>query len=408
MLRPMPAPGPGDLLGGCRIEETIGRGGMGVVYRARQDDLGRDVAIKVIAPERARRSGGAAPVPARAARDGGGRASQRGPGPRGRPRGRLRLHRDALRPGTDLRSLVRVEGPLEPERARRDRGRLGEALDAIHDAGYVHRDVKPANVLIEPRRPRLPQRPRDREGGARAGHDDRTGPLGRDRSTSPRPSRSAAARSTGARTSTRSAACSSSCSPATCRSSATTDEARMWAQLSEPPPVPSSLRAGAAGRDRRDRGARAREGPGRAARLDRGARPRRAGGAVGRPDGRGAAAARAAPRRRRRAVAALAGVAGLAAAVAGGLALLGPDEPEERASSAQRPAGTPAPSGPSVGAATRGIGYRPRSIAVAGGAVWVLELRGARARAARPGDAGAGRAAAANRQGGHVRGRARP
>ena len=369
----MPAPGPGDLLGGCRIEETIGRGGMGVVYRARQDDLGRDVAIKVIAPERlddpeARR---------RFLRE--LRATAAVEHPNVVPVHEAGLEDDCAYivmryvPGTDLRSLVRIEGPLEPERAGEIAARLGEALDAIHDAGYVHRDVKPANVLI-----------------SRHGHvylsdlgiakealapDTTTGPdrwVGTVDFAAPEQIRGG---------------------PVDGRADVyalggvlffmltghvpferETDEARMWAQLSEPPPVPSSLRAGlpvaidaivarALAKDPDERPA-STGALGHAAQAALSGDPT----AVAPPP------SRPAPRRRRRAVAALAGVAGLAAAVAGGLALLGPDEPEERASTAPRPAGTPAPSGPSVGASTRGIGYRPRSIAVAGGAVWVLSF----------------------------------
>ena len=239
----MPAPGPGDLLGGCRIEETIGRGGMGVVYRARQDGLGRDVAIKVIAPERlddpeARR---------RFLRE--LRATAAVEHPNVVPVHEAGLEGDCAYivmryvPGTDLRSLVRVEGPLEPERAGEIAARLGEALDAIHDAGYVHRDVKPANVLI-----------------SRHGHvylsdlgiakealapDTTTGPdrwVGTVDFAAPEQIRGG---------------------PVDGRADVyalggvlffmltghvpferDTDEARMWAQLSEPPPVPSSLRAG--------------------------------------------------------------------------------------------------------------------------------------------------------------------
>ena len=52
-------------------------------------------------------------------------------------------------PGDDLRTLVRRDGPLGAEPAAEVAVALGDALDAIHRAGYVHRDVKPANVLLD-------------------------------------------------------------------------------------------------------------------------------------------------------------------------------------------------------------------------------------------------------------------
>ena len=144
----MLALGPGAVVGGCRIEEELGRGGMGVVYRARQLELDRDVALKVIAPERMADPS----VRARVVREARAAAAVEHPAI-------VPVHHAAVQDGTayvvmryvagcDLRTLVRAEGPLEPARAVEFAQRLGDALDAIHAAGYVHRDVKPANVLV--------------------------------------------------------------------------------------------------------------------------------------------------------------------------------------------------------------------------------------------------------------------
>ena len=53
-----------------------------------------------------------------------------------------------LVPGTDLRLLLRREGPLEPARALAIVGQAADALDAAHARGLLHRDVKPANILL--------------------------------------------------------------------------------------------------------------------------------------------------------------------------------------------------------------------------------------------------------------------
>ena len=144
----MPELSAGDLLGGCRVEGVIARGGMGVVYRAVQLDLQRPVALKVIAGHHAedpefrerfgRESRMAAAidhpnvVPVYAA---------------GEDRGALYIVMRFV-PGSDLHALIKASSRLAAQHAAAIVAQVASALDAAHAAGLVHRDVKPANVLL--------------------------------------------------------------------------------------------------------------------------------------------------------------------------------------------------------------------------------------------------------------------
>ena len=234
---------PGTVVAGYRIEALIGRGGMGVVYAARQSGLDRMVALKVIAPEllddpdvrerflaeaRAAASvdhANVIPVYDAGEADDVAYIAMRYVG------------------GEDLRSLVRARGPLEPDAAAEIIAQAGAALDAIHRAGFVHRDVKPANLLVDEEQHvyltdfGLAKAVLTRAGGTRTGQW-----VGTLDYVAPEQIR-------GGRIDARADVYALGgvlhfALTGRVPFEREGDEAKLWAQLSAPPPVPSSLRRG--------------------------------------------------------------------------------------------------------------------------------------------------------------------
>jgi DNA-binding beta-propeller fold protein YncE len=373
---------PGAVVAGCRIESVVGRGGMGVVYRARELELDRVVALKLIAPELLEDAG----IRERFLKEVRTAAAIEHPnvipvyaaGERGGAMYLVMRYID----GADLRTLIQRDGPLAPGHAAEVVGRIAAGLDVIHRAGYVHRDVKPANVLVDDdghvyvtdfglAKQVLsrgatatgqwvgtldyiaPEQVRGGRVDARAdvyalggvlcflltGHV----PFERDR-----------------------------------------DEAKLWAQLSAPPPKPSELRPGlsrafddvvarAMAKEPADRYQSAGDLGRAAAAVAAGGTPQlrermvargaaAPGGAATELDGDGSTitaprpAPATPPRRRRRWLLPLVALTALAVAAA---------------IVAFRPQDEPAPAGIRVAETIRGVGERPNGIAVAGGQLWV-------------------------------------
>ena len=139
----------GTTLGGrYRLVELLGQGGMATIYRARDAQLDRDVAVKLIRPE----YGEDPDFLSRFRDEARAAASLNHPNivsvfDFGEGESGPYLVMELLE-GEDLASIIRGNGPLAPRQAARVSAEAAKALQAAHVRGIVHRDVKPSNILV--------------------------------------------------------------------------------------------------------------------------------------------------------------------------------------------------------------------------------------------------------------------
>ena len=139
---------PGSVVAGYEVESVVGSGGIGILYRARQVRLDRPVALKVVEPEVA----GDPVVRERLRREARTLAALDHPNvvplyEAGEEDGTVFIATRWV-DGTELGTLIRRDGPIEPARAARLAAQMASALEVAHEKELIHRDVKPSNLIV--------------------------------------------------------------------------------------------------------------------------------------------------------------------------------------------------------------------------------------------------------------------